>query len=128
MFTDSNLKIVRDDDQYITADGTQYPPDYPKDEIPGLFPVQETPLVTPSGKVMTGFHISPDHVQVWEFRDMTPEELAAQMPTEPEPVNPPPIPSRAVLQSPNGTPFIVMVDDDGNLETQPLEEMEDATP
>lgn len=31
-------------------------------------------------------------------------------------------PMQAVLQSPDGTPFMVMVDNDGNLETMPMEE------
>lgn len=33
----------------------------------------------------------------------------------------PQLPTEAVLQSPNGTPFKVMVGDDGNLMTQEIE-------
>lgn len=119
LYTNNNLVPVKDDESYVDEDGTKYPYNYHKDEIPGLFVVTETEPVVPTGKVITGFHINSEHIQVWDLRDKTPEELAAEQ--EETRV----IPSVAILQSPNGTPFKVMVDDNGNLETQPLSEDDD---
>jgi hypothetical protein len=36
--------MVADHDAYVDADGTQYPANFPKDQIPGLKHVPETPM------------------------------------------------------------------------------------
>jgi hypothetical protein len=77
MYTDSTLKPIQDNDQYIAADGTQYPWNYSKDEIPGLFKVTETPRPSDPQLVVLGYIIDNEHKQFWHTRAMTPEEQLA---------------------------------------------------
>ncbi|MFH1158909.1 MAG: hypothetical protein V1721_08575 [Pseudomonadota bacterium] len=79
MYTDSTLQLIYDQQQYVGENGTQYPANYPKDEILGLFPVTETPQPTGSFIVVTGFTINAQHVQVWQTRDKTVEELSGEL-------------------------------------------------
>ena len=69
MYTDSRRIPVYDTQQYIAPDGTKYPWDYPKSEIPGLLLVTEVPR--PENSIIHGFSINEDLVQVWDF---TPNE------------------------------------------------------
>jgi hypothetical protein len=79
MYTDSTLQPIYDHQQYIGEDGTQYPPNYPKTEIPGLFPVTETPRPTDLSIVVTGFTINAQHVQEWITQEKTAEELSGEL-------------------------------------------------
>jgi hypothetical protein len=78
MYTNENLDIVQDNAPYRDSNGTNYPRNYPKDEIAELFPVQETPKDTDPNVVIEGFHIEKiesNYVQVWNVRSKTEEEL-----------------------------------------------------
>lgn len=79
IFTDSTLQPIYDYQQYIGEDGTQYPANYPKYEIPGLFPVTETPQPTDASLVVTGFTVNAQYVQVWQTREKTAEELSGEL-------------------------------------------------
>lgn len=83
-----------------------------------------TAYMTPGNVYYEGERQAPEHIEVparpgpnfdWDF------ETGAWAENNPSPVSSV-YPAEAVLQSPNGTPFKVMVDDDGNLETEPVEE------
>jgi hypothetical protein len=80
MYTDHTLKPIDDNAQYTSPgkDGTKYPPNWPKDEIPGLHKVILTDRPDNPGKVVTGFRIDEQFTQVWEERDLTDEEIYAQ--------------------------------------------------
>lgn len=79
IFTNITLQPIYDYQQYVGEDGTQYPTNYPKDEIPELFPVTEAPQPAGSFLVVTGFTINAQHVQVWQTRDKTAEELSGEL-------------------------------------------------
>jgi hypothetical protein len=84
MYTDSKLKPLRDDQQYIhPVTGTKYPPNWNKDNIDGLYRVTETPRPTREDVVVTGFVINDKHEQVWQTRPKTEYELARE--SEPKP-------------------------------------------
>lgn len=76
MYTDDTLTPISDNAPYISADGTKYPPNFPKSEIPGLYYVTETvkPVDTES-EIVTGFIIDEELVQIWQTRPRTEEEL-----------------------------------------------------
>lgn len=81
MWTDNTLTPIADGDDYTHADGTYYPPAFPKAEIPGLVPVTETPRPDETDVVVTGFTIGADLVQVWQTEPRpakSPEEVAAE--------------------------------------------------
>ena len=78
MYTDKTLKPVRKGDQYIAEDGTQYPHNFPKDEIAGLVKVTETERPTDPLLIVTGFVIDKNYVQVWETREKTVEEITSE--------------------------------------------------
>ena len=78
MYTDSTLQPIYDHQQYIGQDGTQYPPNYPKAEIPGLFPVLETPRHTDPSLVVTSFTINSQRIQVWQTREKTEDDFASE--------------------------------------------------
>lgn len=76
MYTDETLTPIADNAPYVSADGTKYPPNFPKSEIPGLYQVTETakPENTDT-EAVTGFIIDEELVQVWQTRSRTEEEL-----------------------------------------------------
>ena len=75
LYTDSTRKPVHECDSYISPDGTQYPANFPKEEIPDLVVVTETPRPSDSSLVVTGFAIDETNTQVWLTRAKTEEEL-----------------------------------------------------
>lgn len=82
MWTNESLIVIQDNDEYINAEGTQYPSNYPKDEIAGLFEVVEIARPNNPSKKVTGFHIEEDdgvYTQVWDEVDKTSEELEADL-------------------------------------------------
>lgn len=80
MYTDITLKPIYDTAQYVAADGTQYPGNYPKDAIAGLHKVTEVPA--PTDAVTTGFIIDNTYAQVWQSRPYTADEIAAMLVSE----------------------------------------------
>ena len=74
MYTDSTLQPIYDHQQYTSENGTQYPANYPKAEIRGLFLVTETPRPDDPYLVVTGFTINSQRIQVWQTREKTEEE------------------------------------------------------
>lgn len=75
MYTDSTLQPIKDKASYISQAGINYPPDFPKDEIPGLFSVTETAPPDDATLFITGFIVDQNHNQVWQTRKKTAEEL-----------------------------------------------------
>lgn len=82
MYTNATLQPIYDYQQYIAPNGTQYPPNYPKSEIQGLFHVTETPRPDDPYLIVTGFIINSDHVQVWQTREKTEEEHFGELKSE----------------------------------------------
>lgn len=87
LWTDSTLRPIYDNEVYTAPDGTKYPHNFPKSEIPWLSVVTEVPALSvvtetprPEDKniVVTGFRINADHVQVWDTRLKTDQELFAE--------------------------------------------------
>lgn len=77
MYTDSTLTPIADHASYIATDGTKYPTNFPKSDIPELHPVTETPRPADTlTEAVTGFIIDEDFVQVWQTRIRTEEEQA----------------------------------------------------
>lgn len=75
MYTDENLIPIADNTPYVGADGTKYPANFPKGEIPDLHPVTETTRPSDTDTtVVTGFVIDENFVQVWQTRWRTEEE------------------------------------------------------
>jgi hypothetical protein len=66
MWTNDALSIINDHEPYTAKDGTKYPWNYPKDSIPGLYPVTLTPRPDDGDYAVTDFSINQDHVQVWD--------------------------------------------------------------
>ncbi len=83
MYTNKNLEVIHDNDPYTGADGTNYPRNHPKGDIPTdveklreLFLVTEVPRPpNTETEITTGFHIDENHKQVWDTRSKTVEEL-----------------------------------------------------
>ena len=69
--------IVADRDIYIDSNGIKYPRNYPKDEISELEKVTET--APPQNKIIEGFFIDEDYIQMWNFRDKNTDELKAEL-------------------------------------------------
>lgn len=81
MYTDSTLQPIYDYQQYISVNGTIYPPHFPKNEIPGVFPVTLAPRPTDPSLVVTGFTINAinnQRVQIWQTREKTEDELSSE--------------------------------------------------
>ena len=76
MYINEDRKIIHDREAYTDALGTNYPANFPKDKIVGLTKVYTTPV--PADKVVDGYIIDNDNVQVWKFRDKTDEEIARE--------------------------------------------------
>lgn len=75
MYTDITLAPVSDHAPYVATDGTKYPGNFPKSEIPDLYPVVETPRPADTEtEAVTGFIINEDFIQVWQTRIRTEEE------------------------------------------------------
>lgn len=64
-YTDSSLKIINENDLYTDVNGTNYPRNFPKSEIPGVVAVKETPQPNNPNFIVTGFHIDSTFTQVW---------------------------------------------------------------
>lgn len=79
LYTDSTKKPINPGDSYVAADGTQYPANFPKSEIPGLIAVTETARPSDESLVVTGFVIDESNTQVWSTRPKTEEELAQEV-------------------------------------------------
>lgn len=77
MYTDETLTPIADNAPYVGADGTKYPANFPKAEIPALHLVTETPRPADTEtEIVTGFIIDEEFVQVWQTRERTEEEKA----------------------------------------------------
>lgn len=75
MYTDETLNPIADNAPYVGADGTKYPANFPKGEIPDLHPVTETPRPADTDtEVVTGFIIDENFMQAWQVRERTEEE------------------------------------------------------
>ena len=69
-------KRIDDNDQFISPDGTQYPRNFPKEAIKGMFWVTQTPRPNDAENVVTGSRIEllgGAAVEVWES---TPKDQA----------------------------------------------------
>ncbi len=78
-WTDNTLRTICDKDHYTAPDGTQYPANFPKENIAGLMQVIETPEPVNPALVVTGFSIDESHVQVWQTREKTADEVASEL-------------------------------------------------
>lgn len=79
MYADYTRTPILDDSPYVNPEnGTRYPASYPKDQIRGLRPVTLTEKPTDPDKVVTGFIINEQYVQVWQTRDKTADDIAAE--------------------------------------------------
>lgn len=79
LYVDPASKIVNEGDSYVGVDGTQYPPNFPKAEIPGLTQVVETQPPVDTALVVTGFYVDASNHQVWQTRPKTEEELKDEL-------------------------------------------------
>jgi hypothetical protein len=74
-------RIIAENSYYIDPDGNQYPPEWPKDGLPGLSKITETapPEYDPATQAVSDSIELIDGVYtvVWAIRDFTSEELAA---------------------------------------------------
>lgn len=80
MWTDAALKIIEDGEPYISPEGTKYPRNFPKNEIPGLIPVEKVDLPQTKDKVI-GFEIQRTNglpVQVWKTEPKSAEEINSE--------------------------------------------------
>jgi len=78
LYTDSTKVPVYEGKKYTAPDGTLYPSNYPKNEIPGLVIVTEVARPSDPALVVTGFTIDSANKQVWTTRSKTAEELAEE--------------------------------------------------
>ena len=74
MYVNAQNEIIPEGKSFKVGD-ISYPRNFPKSEIAGLTEVTLTDK--PTDKVVTGFTVV-DGVQVWQSRDYTTEEVAAQ--------------------------------------------------
>lgn len=81
LYADANLTPVFPGSAYVSPDGTTYPPDFPKAEIPGLTLVTETTPPNDPAVMVLGFHVSADFVQVWDTRQATHAERVSRVNT-----------------------------------------------
>lgn len=80
MWANAAGEIVQDNDQYTDEQGTQYPWNFPKNEISGLSPVieMEPPTVAKYKTVVDGGIVKNEAgqwVQQWQVVDWTPERI-----------------------------------------------------
>lgn len=78
-YTDSTFKKVLAHEQYVSPNGDQYCPKFPKNKIPGLYPVTEVPKPTDPLKVVIDYKIDfvgNKYTEVWTTRNKTADELA----------------------------------------------------
>ena len=75
MYADIRLLPVYENQQYVSPDGTQYPGNFPKNEIAALHAVTETPQPTDPSLIVLGFTINAAYTQVWTTRPKTVKEL-----------------------------------------------------
>jgi len=78
MYTNEKLEIIQNNKQYISADGTQYPRNYPKDKIEELFLVTEVSRPEDPTLIVEGFIIDETYTQVWQTVSKSVEELQAE--------------------------------------------------
>ena len=78
IYADKNLEPIRSNHPYTAPDGTQYPRNYPKDEIPELTLVTETPKPDDDTLNVTGFVIDENHNQVWQTEAKPAEQIATE--------------------------------------------------
>lgn len=78
MYADKDLNIVHDKQQYTASDGTQYPKNYPKDEIAELTKVIETSMPNLPDIKVTGWHLDENCTQVWDVLQKTEKESAEE--------------------------------------------------
>lgn len=76
MWTDANRQIINDNDQYVGQDGTTYPGNFPKKEIPGLIQVAETPRPDGTVNQVRGFIVDETCTQVWSYTPIAADVLA----------------------------------------------------
>lgn len=79
MWTDSTRSVINDRDPYTAPDGTQYPGNFPKEDIPGLSRVIQTPAPDPALFYVAGFSIDADFRQVWDATPKSAEAIAAAL-------------------------------------------------
>lgn len=80
MWINSKQEAVSDSGQYTDENGTTYPTGFPRQDIPGLFPVTTTePAINVNQrKTMTGFELVEGvWCDIWEVTDFTAEEIEA---------------------------------------------------
>ncbi len=80
IYTDKNLQPIQEGQTYDSPNGTRYPHNFPRNEIPGLVIVVETPRPDDPNLVVTGFTINNKHEQVWQTRVKTQSEIDAEKP------------------------------------------------
>ena len=96
MYTNDNLEPIHENQQYISADG-QYPANFPKSDIPNIYPVVTSADPTSATVIATGYVIEkivtppdltdpenpiyfPDvYNQVWQSRAKTQDEIDAEV-------------------------------------------------
>lgn len=79
MYTDHTLQPIQDDQPYTAPNGTQYPANFPKANIPGLHPVTLAERPDDPALVVTGFAVNGDYEQVWQTRYKTAEEITTEL-------------------------------------------------
>lgn len=67
--------LINTSDPYTGNDGTQYPPNFPKEQIPGLRNVLTTPKPETAPYQYATYEIV-DDIQVWAIVDWTTEQIA----------------------------------------------------
>ena len=78
LYADKNLEPIRDGKPYTAPDGTQYPRNFPKAEIPSLTLVAETPQPDDPLLNVTGFVIDEEYNQVWQTEEKPADQKAEE--------------------------------------------------
>lgn len=78
MFTDKRLVPVYEGQQYTAPDGTKYPHNFPRAEIPWLSPVTQIDPPDDPSLVVTGFTINKNNEQVWTTREKSDDEITQE--------------------------------------------------
>lgn len=78
MYADKDLKVIPDNKGFVSSDGTQYPWSYPKNEIPELTLVSETPRPDDPLLNVTGFVIDEEYNQVWQTEEKPADQKAEE--------------------------------------------------
>lgn len=74
MWINTNQQIIEDNGQYVAADGTHYPSDFPKTQIAELVQVVTTPPPV-IGQYQSASYEIVDGAQVWKVTDWTQGEI-----------------------------------------------------